>query len=347
MASQSERPLEVGLPAGMPKSLSDRPMAVRWLIKIQRFVVTKPLGAFGVFIIIVFLIAALFADALDRYDPETIFTRVNPDYDPELAEQALEDPSIKLLHPPSKFQKGDVPLSTTGPSADHWLGTDGLGRDLYSRIVHGATTAARVGVGAAVFAVLLGTVVGLASAYFGGLVDFVAQRFVDTFQAFPALIILLLFNQVVANPTVTINTLSLGIIGVASSTRIVRSAVLSTREEVYVSAARVIGASDLRMMFRHIFPNVTAPIIVIFTSSIGLYILAEATLAFLGLGDPTAVSWGKMVEEGRRLGPASPLMALFVGSALAIAVLGFNLAGDALRDVLDPRLRGRGGRATF
>ena len=129
--------------------------------------------------------------------------------------------------------------------------------------------------------------------------------------------------------------------------RISRSAVLAVKEDVYVLAARTVGASNTRIMVRHILPNIFSPIIVIFTSLIGGFILAEATLAFLGLGDPVAVSWGRMVNEGRQLGPAKPLMALFVGLALTFTVLGFNLAGDALRDVLDPRLRGRGGRAGF
>lgn len=176
--------------------------------------------------------------------------------------------------------------------------------------------------------------------------DFIIQRIMDTLQAFPPLVLLLLFGQVVANPTLTVNTISLGILGVASSTRIVRSAVLAAREEVYVLAARTIGANDVRIMARHIFPNITAPIIVTFTSSIGLYILIEATLAFLGLGDPVRISW-KTIEAGRRNGTSDPWMAMAVGGALTLTVLGFNLAGDALRDVLDPRLRGRGGRAGF
>ncbi|HMO54419.1 MAG TPA: ABC transporter permease, partial [Tepidiformaceae bacterium] len=170
---------------------------------------------------------------------------------------------------------------------------------------------------------------------------------VDTLQAFPPLILLLLFGQVVANPTLQWNTLSLGILGIANSSRVVRSAVLAAREEVYVMAARTVGATDLRVMGRHIFPNITAPIIVTFTSSIGLYILVEATLAFLGLGDPTRISWGKMVEEGRRNGVSDPWMAFVVGMALTITVLGFNLAGDALRDVPDPRVRGRAARGAF
>jgi peptide/nickel transport system permease protein len=204
-----------------------------------------------------------------------------------------------------------------------------------------------VGLGAALIATISGILVGVSSAYFGGPFDFFLQRIVDTLQAFPPLVLLLLFGQVVANPTLEWNTISLGILGVASSSRVVRSAVLSAREEVYVMAARTIGATDLRVMGRHIFPNITAPIIVTFTGSIGIYILVEATLAFLGLGDPTRISWGKMIEEGRRNGVSDPWMAFAVGMALTITVLGFNLAGDALRDVLDPRLRGRGGRAGF
>ncbi|MBI2767960.1 MAG: ABC transporter permease [Chloroflexi bacterium] len=332
---------------GAPRSLSDRPLIARSGIQFWRFMIHKPLGGAGVIVILVVLVMALFPYQLDRYDPEQIFSKVNPSYDPAIAAQAETDPTIKLKYRPEVFQKGEVPLNAAGPSSGHWLGTDGLGRDLYSRIIHGARTAVIVGLGASLIAMFLGVTIGISSAYFGGMVDFLVQRVVDTFQAFPALIILILFNQVVASPTVKVNTISLGIVGFATVVRIVRSSVLAAREEVYITAARTVGANDLRIMARHIFPNITAPIIVIFTSSIGLYILAEATLSYLGLGDPTAFSWGKMVEEGRRVGPSSPLMALFVGSALTLTVLAFSLAGDALRDVLDPRLRGRGGRAGF
>jgi peptide/nickel transport system permease protein len=332
---------------GIPKSLSDRPVAIRALVHTGRFFRNKPLGGFGVIVIALCIFAAVFADVIDRYHPEVIFKAPNPAYDPELAARALVDPLVRLQHPPEKLTPGDLPIALSGPTTAHWLGTDGLGRDLYSRIIHGSRTALYVGLGAALIATISGTIIGLASAYFGGVVDFSVQRIVDTFQAFPPLVLLLLFGQVVADPTLTVNTIALGILGTASSARVVRSAVLAVREEVYVLAARTIGAADLRVMLRHIFPNITAPIIVIFTSSIGIYILVEATLAFLGLGDPTAVSWGKMIEEGRRNGPANPWMAFIVGMALTMVVLGFNLAGDALRDVLDPRLRGRGGRAGF
>lgn len=332
---------------GVPRSLSDRPVLVRAMVHTGRFFRYKPLGGFGVIIIGLCVFAAIFADVIDRYDPEEIFKAPNPAYDPELAEKALTDPTIRLQYPPEKLEKNDLPIRFGGPSSAHWLGTDGLGRDLYARIIHGSRTALYVGLGAALIATVSGVIVGLASAYFGGFVDFFVQRIVDTLQAFPPLVLLLLFGQVVANPTLTVNTIALGILGTASSSRVVRSAVLAVREEVYVLAARTLGASDLRIMMRHIFPNITAPIIVTFTSSIGIYILVEATLAFLGLGDPTVPSWGKMIEEGRRNGPSNPWMAFIVGMALTFVVLGFNLAGDALRDVLDPRLRGRGGRAGF
>ena len=329
------------------KSLSDRPMLVRMGIHTGRFFRTKPLGGFGVVIIFACVFSAAFAEVVDRYDPEQQFRADNPLYNEELAQAVLTNPQLRLEHPAAVFEKNPIPILFGSPSSQNWLGTDGAGRDLYSRIIHGSRTALFVGLGAALIATGSGIIVGVSSAYFGGPFDFFLQRIVDTLQAFPPLILLLLFGQVVANPTLQWNTLSLGILGIASSSRVVRSAVLAAREEVYVMAARTVGATDLRVMGRHIFPNITAPIIVTFTSSIGLYILVEATLAFLGLGDPTRISWGKMVEEGRRNGVSDPWMAFVVGMALTITVLGFNLAGDALRDVLDPRLRGRGGRAGF
>ena len=310
----------------------------------------KPLGALGVILILMVVLAGTFPSVFAREDPELIFKKVsvNPQCDPVLAEKALTDPNVRLQYPAAVLDCGGAarPLLHVSPSADHWLGTDVLGRDLFSRIIHGARTALLVGLGAALIATVFGVIIGVISAYFGGTFDFVVQRFVDTLQAFPPLVLLLLFGQVIADISLRTNIISLGILGIASTVRIVRSSVLSARQEVYVSAAQTVGATDARIMARHIFPNITAPIIVTFTSSIGIYILVEATLAFLGLGDPTRISWGKMIEEGRRLGPASPGVAFYVGVALTLTVLGFNLAGDALRDALDPRMRGRG-RAGF
>lgn len=332
---------------GVPQSLSDRPFYQRWAILFGRFMVRKPLGGLGVGIILIMVFAAIFAPLISRYDPGAVFTRVNPEYDPELAAQADLNPALKLQHPPEKFIKGEVIRRAESPSWDHWLGTDSFGHDLYSRIIYGSRVSLRVGIGASLIAAFLGTFFGIISAYFGGVVDMVIQRVVDSFQAIPGLILLLLFTQVVDTPTLNIITIALGILGIAPVTRIVRSDVLQKRQTMFVLAARSVGASDPRIMARHILPNIVAPIIVIFTISIGVYILFEATLQFIGLGDPNAISWGKMVNQGRQLGGSKPLMALFTGLAITLIVVGFNLAGDALRDVLDPRLRGRGGRPGF
>jgi len=328
------------------RSLSDRPVPVRFGINLGRFFVTKPLGGFGLALIIAVVVVAVLAPRIQRYSPDAVFQADNPAYDPEIAAKALDDPMVRLKYPPETFQKSGV-IIPQAPSSAHWLGTDKAGRDLYSRIVWGSRLSLLVGIGAAVIAVAAGLVLGTISAYFGGAVDIVIQRFTDALMAFPALILLLLIVQIVDNPNKYWITLALGIVGISQVIRVVRSAVLSARQEVYVMAAQVVGATDLRIMVRHILPNIMAPSIVIFTISIGAYILAEASLNFIGFGDPTAVSWGKMVNEGRSLLPAKPMMSLFSGGAIMISVLGFNLAGDALRDVLDPRLRGRGGRAGF
>jgi peptide/nickel transport system permease protein len=183
----------------------------------------------------------------------------------------------------------------------------------------------------------VGVMIGLTSAYFSGLLDTIVQRFMDSFQSFPALLFLILLVTVRA-PTELNLIIGLAIVSVPSISRIVRSVVLQTREMPYVEAARLIGASDLRIMGRHILPNITAPIIVVFTIGVGAVILAEAMLSFLGLGPP-GISWGQMLDTGRLFVLTSPWLAMFSGGAISLAVLAFNLAGDALRDVLDPRLR--------
>ena len=352
------------VPSAERRSTSERPFPVRASIATGRFIRSKPLGAFGALIIAIVIFFAVFADVIQRYDPEEVqrggtVPECTPEqvsdssvvcFSQELFEESQTNPLVRTQYHPSRFtREGSEPpaLILTKPSREHWLGTDKIGRDVWSRVVHGSRLALLIGLGAAIIAVTLGTVFGVVSAYFGGSVDMIIQRITDAFFAFPALILLLIFAQVVPEPNKYWTTLALGIIGIASVVRIARSAVLATRQEVYVLAAQTIGASDRRIMARHILPNIVAPIIVVFTISIGSYILAEAGLAFLGLSDPLAISWGKMINDGRNLGPAYPWLALYVGAALTLTVLGFNLLGDALRDVLDPRLRGRGGRAGF
>lgn len=326
------------------RSKSDRPTLVRWTFAFFSFFKDKPLGGFGLALVLLIILVAFIAPLIQRYDPNAVFSQPNPDYDPAIAARAQIDPNVKLLYPASKYTEGAI--GPQNPTAAHWFGVDKAGRDEYSRTVHGAALSMLVGIGSSALAMFFGLLFGITSAYFGGTVDMVIQRMTDALLAFPALILLLLFVQVVNTPNKYYITLALGIVGISQVIRIVRSAVLQARQEQYVLAAEVVGASDSRIMIRHILPNIMAPTIVIFTIAIGAYILAEASLSFIGLGDPVAISWGKMLNDGRTL-TTYPWLSIVPGTAIMLAVLGANLAGDALRDVLDPRLRGRGGNAGF
>lgn len=328
---------------------NDRSLAVRAALSTGDFIRTKPLATFGAVLILLMVLAALFAPFVSRYEPTRVFTAHNPEFDEELYQKSLTDPTIRIqnIDHPEKLNPGEVNRTLEGPSAAHWLGTDTHAQDLWSRIIYGSRLSLFVGIGASLIAAFIGTITGIISGYFGGKVDMFVQRGTDALFAFPPLVLLLLIVQVVNTPNMYWITLALGILGISQVVRIVRSSVLSAREEQYILAAQTIGASDSRIMMRHILPNIVAPLIVIFTIAIGAYILAEAGLAFIGFGDPTAISWGKMVDEGRQQGTSSPLYALFTGLAITFSVLGFNLFGDGLRDVLDPRLRGRGGRPGF
>jgi peptide/nickel transport system permease protein len=198
-----------------------------------------------------------------------------------------------------------------------------------------------IGVGASLIAVISGTLVGLMSGYFGGKTDLIIQRFVDGIQAFPGIVLLLLLVSIMDQPNVPLTVAALGFLGFAVSVRIIRSAALAIRHSTYVEAARSYGATDTRIMLKHVLPNAMASVLIVFSISIGAYILAEASLSFLGLGPADKTTWGKMVNAGRNSVDLHPWEALFAGSAITLAVLGFNLAGDAIRDELDPRLRGR------
>lgn len=292
------------------------------LTMVRRFVVRKPLGALGLLFIFIVATAGLAAPVVARYDPEQPFQSVNPDYDPD---DPFSAPS------PTKLAKSEA------PSWEHWFGTDAAGRDTWSRVVWGARRSLSVGVLALLISTAAGTFLGVVSAFFGGWFDTLMQRLMDAIQAFPALLILLLLATL-TKPTISSMIFALGFIGITQVSRIVRGSVLALRETPYVEAARVIGCSDWRIMALHILPNVAAPIIVVFTIGIGSVIIAEASLSFLGVAPP-GISWGDTLNEGRRFVYSSPWQALFSGAAITMAVLGFNLAGDALRDVLDPRLR--------
>jgi peptide/nickel transport system permease protein len=272
-----------------------------------RLVKEKPLGAFGGLIVVGLMLCAALAPWIAPYG-----------YDETNVRQRLKP-----------------------PSAQFYLGTDNLGRDIFSRIVYGARISVTVGFGAVALGVLLATAVGVVSGYFGGAFDVVVQRLVDAWMAFPFLVILLSIMAVLGPGLLNV-ILSLGILSAANSSRVIRSAVLAAKENQYVEAARAAGASHLRIILRYILPNVMAPIIVIATIGLGFAILAESALSFLGLGVPPPYpSWGEMLSgSGRSYMYKAPWMAIWPGVAISLAVFGFNMLGDALRDLLDPRLRG-------
>lgn len=299
------REISLPLPWSAVEKVSGRlQMATRGL---WRLIKEKPLGACGGVIILGLLLCALLASWIAPYP-----------YDQTNVRQRLKP-----------------------PSAQFYLGTDNLGRDLFSRIVYGARVSVTVGFGAVSLAICLSTTVGVLSGYFGGKFDVLVQRIVDAWMAIP-LLFGLLFIMAVLGPGLLNVILALGVFSAARSSRIIRSAAMAVKEHQFVEAARAVGANHLRIILRYILPNVMAPIIIIATVNLGFTILAEAALSFLGLGVPPPYpSWGEMLSgSGRAYMHKAPWMATWPGVAISLAVFGFNMLGDALRDLLDPRLRG-------
>lgn len=272
-----------------------------------RLVREKPLGAFGGVLVLVLMLCALFAHWIAPYP-----------YDETNVRQRLKP-----------------------PGAQFYLGTDNLGRDVFSRIIYGARISVTVGFGAVTLSILLATILGVSSGYFGGKVDVLVQRLVDAAMAFPTLVILLSIMAVLGPGLLNV-ILVLGIVPSANRSRVIRSATLAAKENQYVEAAQAVGASHLRIILCYILPNVMAPIIIVATNALGAVILVEATLSFLGFGVPPPYpSWGEMLSgSGRSYMYKAPWMAIWPGVAISLAVFGFNMLGDALRDLLDPRLRG-------
>lgn len=228
-----------------------------------------------------------------------------------------------------------------GPSLAHPLGTDDIGRDVLSRIIHGARVSLQVGIIAVGIAVTLGVTLGLVSGYAGGWVDNLVMRVVDAVQAFPALILALAITASLG-PSARNAMIAIGFVSIPAMARLTRGQTLTVRETEYVAAAHVIGASSIRIMTRHILPNVTAPIIVQSTLLIAAAIITEASLSFLGVGvQPPTPSWGGMLRTGSQYLESAPWIAFAPGFAIFVTVLAFNLVGDGLRSALDPRLRTR------
>jgi peptide/nickel transport system permease protein len=227
------------------------------------------------------------------------------------------------------------------PDQAHWLGSDHLGRDIYSRIVHGARISLIVGVTSTLVGSVLGGIVGLLSGYVGGKTDLVTQRVLDILQGLPLLVLALVMSASLG-PSVGNVIVAISIPIIPRAARIVRSSVLSIREMQYVEAARALGLQHLRIAFRHVLPNTVGPFIVLCTAQLGSAILVEAALSFLGLGVPEPYpSWGRMLSvSAAEYAQKAPHLVVFPGFAISLAVFGSNLLGDALRDTLDPRLRG-------
>ena len=272
-----------------------------------RFLRKKPLGAAGGVLMLVMALTAVFADVLQTHDP--------------IATNAA--------------------YTLGAPNAEHWLGTDHLGRDIYSRIVHGARVSLIVGLASTLLGSVLGGLIGLLSGYIGGKTDLIAQRVLDILQGLPLLVLALVMSAALG-PAIHNVVIAISIPIIPRAARVIRSSVLSIREMQYVEAARALGVRHLRIAFRHVLPNTVGPFIVLCTAQLGSAILVEATLSFLGLGVPEPYpSWGRMLSvSAAEYAQKAPHLVLFPGIAISLAVFGSNLLGDALRDVLDPRLRG-------
>lgn len=292
-----------------------------------RFARRKPLGALGAAFILTMFAAAIFAD-------RQVIT--------------LRQSSAPLLAP-SYFDDQRLSDRLQGPSLAHPFGTDGLGRDQLSRIIYGARVSVIVGFSAVTLAITLATVIGVVSGYVGGTFDIAIQRLIDSWIAFPAIVILIVGVQVAkayvgSGPEAQTFAviLVLGIILASGASRVIRGSAIAIKGNLYVDAARTIGATETRIVLRYILPNVMGVIIVLATLQLGVAILAEATISFLGFGIPPPFpSWGRMLgTDAQLLVRRDTWLAFFPGLAIFLVVFGFNVFGDALRDVLDPRLRG-------
>ncbi len=268
----------------------------------------KPLGALGAVLLFLFVGIAILAPSLATHDPDLNNYRVR-------------------IKP---------------PSVQHWFGTDNFGRDIYSRVVYGARLSLGVGVLATLLGTTIGAFIGLMSGFFGGRFDQICQRFADIMFTIPNLVLAMVIVTMLG-PSLLNVVVAIAIPRLPDTNRVIRAAVLAAKEMLYVEASRAIGCSNWRTILRHLVPNVVAPYIVIVTSGLGGAILVEASLSFLGLGvPPPAPSWGRMLSvEGMRYFETASWMAIFPGIFISAAVFGANLFGDALRDILDPKLRGR------
>jgi peptide/nickel transport system permease protein len=292
---------------GGPHVPAGETRAVRSIRTIVHFARKQPLGMMSAVLIVLLILVALFAGIIAPYGATT----------------------------------NNVGPSLSGPSASHWFGTDNYGRDMLSRVIYGARVSLVVGFGATLISTLLGTALGTISGYASGVTDFVIQRLVDAAQAIPPLI-MLIGIMIVLGPSEWNVIIALSARGGLTLARVIRGSVLSVRSLAYIDAARASGVTQVRMMLAHILPNIMPTVIVLFSIGIGGNIIAEAGLSFLGYGvPPPSPTWGGMMSaEGRLYMLVNPWLLVFPTLALALVVFAMNMFGDALRDELDPRLRG-------
>jgi len=295
---------EDALPLSSTMISSAGPSRVRKLLSTVK---RKPLAAAGAIILISVVVVAVGADFIATHDPYS-------------------------------FAAAD---RLQGPSTDHFFGTDEFGRDVFSRVVHGSRVSLQVGLLAVAISTVVGTTVGIASGYFGGWFDSLTQRLVDMIMSFPAIVLALAIVAARGQGTENIVT-ALAVVQTPGLIRVVRANILTLKQRPFIEAGRVIGAHPTRIMAVHLLPNVASTIIVLATGGLGGAILAEATLSFLGLGTPPPQpSWGGMLSgSARRFATDAPWLVIFPGLALSLTIFSFNLFGDGLRDILDPRMRG-------
>ena len=280
-------------------------------VLLRRLLKEQPLGIFGGVVVLLLVLVSIFAGVVAPYEPDEI----------HLADRL------------------------TSTSARYLLGTDHLGRDLLSRLIHGAQISIFVGLAATTLHVLVAVLIGGTAGYFGGKLDLTMQRFVDAWMAFPGLLLLLTIMSIAGQGLLQIIVV-LGIAGGIGGSRVIRGTVIGIKENDYFLAARAVGTPTTQILIRHVLPNIMPVVIIIFSINIGGVIIAEASLSFLGFGLPLEIpSWGAMLSrEGRKYMEVAPWLALWPGLALTLVVYSFNMFGDAMRDLLDPRLRGGGGR---
>jgi len=279
-----------------------------FIITVLKMLRKQPIGIAGLIVVLLMIFAAIFAPVLTPFHPE--------------------------------FNSFENML--TAPNWTYLMGTDQFGRDIYTRIIYGARTALFVGFTAATVGAFAGLVLGVASAYFGGMFDLILQRIMDVFMAFPLIILAMAVVATLGAGTENV-IIAITIPFIPQCARVVRSNALAIREIPYVDAARALGFGHMRIIMRHMAPNVMAPFLILFTAFVGQAILLEASLSYLGMGvqEPTP-AWGLMLQGGaEEYAESAPWVAIWPGVAISLAVFGFNLFGDALRDMLDPRLRSR------